>query len=201
MIIELEDLIVNALIQLHNYKTIRRVSGATIKECINIIDKNLNQDGTNIKISDRKDCMNTSRYFDVRYNSDFDVEYILKDNITISDLNVYNFNLSNEVLSIFKSDYFLKSLGIVFLEETPIEQLILQVVHDTTTFYFQIASKLKADEYYYIKDRLQHKKCENCIKINCESRYVNLVCDDWDNREIVGRCKILRDYNVFNLKK
>lgn len=197
--IELEDLIVNVLLQLNNYKGVRRVTGIMVRDCIFAIEKLV--DDKKIKILDCKDCMKKSRIFDVRYSSDFEAEYILKDNVTVRDLNLYNLNVSNEIITIFESSLFLQSLGINTIEQISIDDILCQILKDTTAFYFQVGGKLNLEEYKYIKDMLQNKKCENCVKISCEIRHSTLVCDNWDNRELVGRSKILREFNINNLKK
>lgn len=109
MYTELEDVIINCLIQLNNYKAMRRINGKTLERCINTIKEELSKNNITFTLLDHRECIKNTRYFDVIHNqiSD-DIEYIMKDNITISDLTMYIGYSSSGYLSYLKTNEFYK---------------------------------------------------------------------------------------------
>jgi len=191
--IELEYIIVNALLQLNNYKNLRSVAGEEIKNGILALNDMLNIEGKQFKVFDCRNCMKNSKFFDVCYTDDFQAECVLKENVTIRDLIIFNFSLPYDVVNMFKREEFLNSLGIIDYDDISINDILIDNIND---FYFQVGKSMDIKEYIELKSLLKNKKCLNCMKISCSNRRCNLTCEDWDNIELLGKSKVLRYYGI-----
>jgi hypothetical protein len=84
-------------------------------------------------------------------------------------------------------------------------EIIRNILEDESDFYKKVADQLSIEEYRYIKLSLIGRVCTNCTNGCCSvpsyEKYGDegSQCIGWDNRELVGRSKVLRDNFVFKL--
>lgn len=180
MQIELEDIIVNILLQLKKYKNLNFVSNIKVKEIINyLMDDYL--------ILDNRNCMINSKYFNLNNIDNLNFEYVLKEHIEIKSLIIYNLSLPVDLVRFFNCDEVFDVLEIDEIKEYIFDE-------NLSEFYFNVADSMNITEYIEFRNCVKNKKCSNCMKIDCNRRRSGLVCNSWDNVELVGKSKVLKYY-------
>lgn len=75
------------------------------------------------------------------------------------------------------------------------DEIIDKIVHDPKAFYISIAKELSVKEREFLKTGINPKSCSNCTNPSCRTdtliRPDDDVCTGWDNKELIGRRKLL----------
>lgn len=79
---------------------------------------------------------------------------------------------------------------------TNIETIINKIMDNPQKFYIDIYNNLTPEEKLFIIENLENKNCLNCENNNCEK---NNLCNNWENRVITGKSKILRIRDINKL--
>ena len=85
-------------------------------------------------------------------------------------------------------------------------EIIKNIVDDESAFYRLVADQLSIEEYRHIKRSLYGIRCANCTNGCCtvpsyeKQGDEGSQCIGWDNRELIGRSKVLKETLVFKLK-
>lgn len=195
IIIELEDIVVSILALLLMEKEENKVNCDLIIKCIGILNRALKFETYELRVLDYNDCMNKSKYFDVR-KSDNNIECILKENVDIKKILSKLEKIPFQISVILQSKPILECLDIASKNITLSSELLTNSSH----FYFKVADSLSVEEYKYIKESLLYKRCHNCMVLNCKIRQCNLVCDNWENKSYVGRSKVLNQLDIRQMK-
>lgn len=69
-----------------------------------------------------------------------------------------------------------------------LEEIIDKILDNPSLFYEKVAYELSQEEYNFIKSKID-KNCSNCTH-KCEN-YQGTCCN-WDNKELVGKIKVMR---------
>lgn len=192
--LQLEDIIIKILYQLLIIKNVRNVDNLTLKKCISILDKSLELNAIELLVLDDEHCLENSEYFYIESN-----KYILNDDITIERLLSKLQNIPEEVDMIFKSYSLLECLGVNKYDIKCSDGILFQILEKTRDFYYKVADCLTPKEYEYLKKQLKYKQCCNCAILNCKIRRSGIACESWDNKQFVGKSKVLSEINIRNM--
>lgn len=84
---------------------------------------------------------------------------------------------------------------ITFPEVMSLEEVIEKVIESPRKFYIKIAEVLSIEEREYIKTFIEDKSCINCSNMSCNVNHLvdndHISCVSWDNKEMIGRQKVL----------
>lgn len=96
--------------------------------------------------------------------------------------------------------------------EKSLKNVIEEIYGKTTKFYESITDALDPIECQYIKDCLIGKCCDNCTNGSCnvetrekigvdeQGRPVGENCIGWSNPDLIGRSKVLKSKNIYDLR-
>lgn len=99
------------------------------------------------------------------------------------------------------------------VEISKLDELIKKVLKNPDEFYFKIEELLSPEERVLIREKLYNKSCETCTNGCCRKPSNEKLgldefgnpegykCFDWDNRRIIGICKVHQNYNINELKQ
>lgn len=94
---------------------------------------------------------------------------------------------------------------------TPLANLIDRILEDPDEFYERIAEELTVEERLFILDELKNKSCLSCTNGCCSvpsyekvgvdesGKLVGSECIGWFNARLIGRSKVLRKTNIYDL--
>ncbi|MDD3305462.1 MAG: hypothetical protein PHT75_05070 [Bacilli bacterium] len=91
-------------------------------------------------------------------------------------------------------------------KEKKLLEIIRNIVEDESEFYMKAADQLSITEYRSLKRALFGINCLNCINEGCPIPSYEKTgdngskCIGWDNKELVGRSKVLKENLVFKLR-
>ncbi|MDD3305463.1 MAG: hypothetical protein PHT75_05075 [Bacilli bacterium] len=91
-------------------------------------------------------------------------------------------------------------------KEKELLEIIRNLIKNERKFYIAVADQLSIEEYQYIERALIGMRCYNCTNGCCRvpsyEKYGDAGdgCIGWQNREYVGRSKVLRERNILKLK-
>lgn len=78
---------------------------------------------------------------------------------------------------------------------TNLDEIIDKIVENPREFYIKIAEVLSIEEREYLKQVIENKSCMNCsngtCKVETSEKLDNEICAAWDNKELIGREKVL----------
>ena len=96
------------------------------------------------------------------------------------------------------------------IETTNLGHILNKVLEQPKEFFTRICDKLTKEELLFILSQLENKSCTNCSNQNCaiighinfgKSRKIQGTnCDEWINKELIGRAKVLRETDINKLK-
>lgn len=76
-----------------------------------------------------------------------------------------------------------------------LDDVIEKVIENPREFFIKIANALSIQEREYLKLLIENKSCINCSNGTCKVESTEKTRDDicvaWDNKELIGRQKIL----------
>lgn len=93
-----------------------------------------------------------------------------------------------------------------------IDMLIGKLEEKPSEFYQKISESLTPEERIFILRNLKNKSCENCANMSCNVEHHEKIgldesgrpqgenCVGWINHEIIGKSKVLRLTNIYDLK-
>lgn len=95
---------------------------------------------------------------------------------------------------------------------TELDNLLDKVLENPRGFYKKVAETLTLKEKIFIIEKLEHKNCSNCSNECCSLPYnkkigyedgkpVGSSCGGWYNSELIGKSKVLRKTNIYELNK
>lgn len=91
------------------------------------------------------------------------------------------------------------------IPNTPIEEIIDRILDNPREFYINIANELSIEEREYIKKTITNKRCNTCLNGTCRvesnEKHNDDACVAWDNKELIGRQKILHQNNSIQITK
>lgn len=106
-----------------------------------------------------------------------------------------------------------KDTSLVDYDVSDLSELIDNALDDPRQFYLKIEELLSPQERVAIRKGLKNKGCLNCTNPSCRANVWEKAgldsfenpqgnsCIGWSNRELVGRCKVLQDYDINKIKK
>lgn len=79
-----------------------------------------------------------------------------------------------------------------------IEKIIDKILNNPRDFYIKISQEISIEEREYIKTLIENKSCINCsngtCRVEANEKTYNDICVAWDNKELIGRQKILTSH-------
>lgn len=96
------------------------------------------------------------------------------------------------------------------IETTNLGHILNKVLEQPKEFFTRICDELTKEELLFILSQLENKSCTNCSNQNCaiighinfgKSRKIQGTnCDEWINKELIGRAKVLRETDINKLR-
>lgn len=107
--------------------------------------------------------------------------------------------------------YNLEETAIAYnIDTTNLSDILNKILKNKEEFFTKICEELTTEEFLFILSQLENKKCSNCTNSVCQATgHINFGklrkiqgehCDDWTNKEIIGRAKVLRETDINKLK-
>ena len=76
-----------------------------------------------------------------------------------------------------------------------LDEVIEKVLENPRDFFIKVANTLSIEERDYLKLLIENKSCANCSNGICKVETIEKSCNDicvaWDNKELIGKQKIL----------
>lgn len=70
-----------------------------------------------------------------------------------------------------------------------------EILENPREFFIKVVDILSIEEREYIKSLIENKNCSNCSNATCRVENSDKLCNDacvaWDNKELIGRSRIL----------
>lgn len=96
------------------------------------------------------------------------------------------------------------------IEITHLRYILNKILEQPKKFFTRICDELTKEELLFILSQLENKSCTNCSNQNCaiighinfgKSRKIQGTnCDEWINKELIGRAKVLRETDINKLR-
>ena len=97
------------------------------------------------------------------------------------------------------------------INSTPLDKLLDKILESPTEFYEKIEEELTVEERLFIISELENKSCMSCTNGCCSvpsyekvgvdefGKHVGSECIGWFNSRLIGRSKVLRKTNIYDL--
>lgn len=108
-------------------------------------------------------------------------------------------------------DIFVKA-NVNDIQLAPLDVLIDRILDKPSEFYQKISESLTPEERVFILKNLKNKSCENCANMSCNVEHHEKIgldesgrpqgenCVGWINHEIIGKSKVLKLTNIYDIK-
>ena len=73
-----------------------------------------------------------------------------------------------------------------------LDDLLKKIFASPDELYKKICDALDDEERQFIIKNIQNKSCTNCEKLECPKKDNNIPCQNWINKEKIGKIKILK---------